>query len=163
MRSFLLNFFVYFLILFLFIGSGCTPAQRYRSPRGGMASAVLQQKVRAAAQTWLGTPYLLGGDDHTGIDCSGLACNIYRQAFNMNLPRQTRLQRKQGYSVDLSRLKAGDLLFFRFRGTGGINHVGVYLGEEQFIHASSKRGVVISSIKDRYYRRHLIVARRYYH
>jgi len=151
------------LLLFALQPFGCTPAQRFRTPTGGMAGAELQHKVRAAAQEWLGTPYLLGGNDHSGIDCSGLACNIYRRAFNMQLPRQTRLQRKEGYSVPLSRLKPGDLLFFRFRGSGGINHVGVYLGDGQFIHASSTRGVVISSLKDRYYRRHLIVARRYYH
>ncbi len=152
-KPFVSLFFLFFLFLF-----SCAPASYYRSKPAQPKAQ--QSRLQEEAERWLGTPYRYGGNDLSGIDCSGLVCRIYERVYGRSLPRQAKLQRKLGRSVALPYLKPGDLLFFRFNGTGGINHVGIYLGQGRFIHASTERGVVISELTDKYYRRHLVVARR---
>ncbi|NOX88320.1 MAG: hypothetical protein GXO77_04780 [Calditrichaeota bacterium] len=121
-----------------------------------------EDALRIAAEHWLGTPYQYGGDSRRGIDCSALVRRLYKEAFGIELPRQSAAQRQLGYSVHAPYLKPGDLLFFRFSGEEGIEHVGVYLGNQQFVHASSKRGVVIDRLDDPYYKKHLVVVKRVY-
>ncbi len=153
------------LLINIFILLSCQPSARFRSPSGS-AEPLRKANIgllQREALRWIHTPYRLGGTDSTGIDCSGLVQRIYATVYNLHMPREAAQQRALGSSVDKRYLRPGDLLFFRFRGPGGINHVGIYLGEKRFLHASSSRGVVISSLDDSYYRRHLIVARRYAH
>lgn len=153
-----IRFFFGLLFLLLFWNLSCAPSVKYTSHH--TTKNRFQQSLLTEAERWVGTPYRYGGMDSSGIDCSGLVFRIYQRVYGKTLPRQARLQRKLGQSVSRRYLKPGDLLFFRFTGSGGINHVGIYLGDGRFIHASAKQGVVISSLNDRYYRRHLVVARR---
>ena len=101
------------------------------------------ERIAAAAEKFLGTPYAYGGSSPGGFDCSGFTSYLFRQ-FNISLPRTASGQFSLGVGVAKSDLRAGDLVFFN-RG-GGISHVGVYVGNGQFIHSSSPRsGGVISS------------------
>lgn len=108
-----------------------------------------------AAHSWLGTPYKYGGETRHGVDCSAMVMNVYNEALNIKIPRTTRTQREYAMPVKRSDLQPGDLIFFS-PGTAGksISHVGLFIGNGRFIHASSSRGVVVSSLVERYYRDH---------
>lgn len=138
-------------------------SSRFRSLHTSPSSFRQETAIRMAAESWLGVPYRLGGNSKKGIDCSGLAVQLYREVFHTSLPRSAKEQRTLGYAVHAPYLKPGDLLFFRFKREEGIEHVGVYLGDGQFVHASQTRGVVIDRLDTPYYRKHLVVARRVLH
>ncbi|NLT20369.1 MAG: LysM peptidoglycan-binding domain-containing protein [Syntrophomonadaceae bacterium] len=99
----------------------------------------------------LGTPYRYGGQTPGGFDCSGFARYIFSQ-IGIDLPRTASAQYGIGSEISKDNLQLGDLLFFRC-GSGGIDHVGIYTGNNQFIHSSSPRsgGVIYSSIAEGYY------------
>ncbi len=109
---------------------------------------------------FLGTPYRWGGTTLEGVDCSGLVQTIYKRVYGISLPRTTRQQYEIGVPLKGSRLRLGDLVFFRLSRRGGVSHVGIYLGEGKFVHASSTRGVLISDLQQKYYRQHFAGARR---
>ncbi|SES66076.1 C40 family peptidase [Thalassotalea agarivorans] len=99
---------------------------------------------------WQGTPYKLGGMSKRGVDCSAFTHIAYKQLFATYLPRTTELQAQQGHIVKQSELQQGDLVFFKI--DKNTNHVGVYLTQGKFMHASSSKGVMISSLSNSYWR-----------
>jgi murein DD-endopeptidase len=114
----------------------------------------------------IGKTYRLGGNGSgdQGIDCSGFMKKIY-QTFTLSLPHSSREQAKLGSLVttewDLSRLKIGDLLFFKRSRGSQIGHTGMYIGDGKMIHSASKKGVVISNLKGSdYYNRNFVMAKR---
>jgi murein DD-endopeptidase len=114
----------------------------------------------------LGTAYRLGGygQGRDGIDCSGFMKKVY-QSLTLNLPHSSREQAKMGALVttdwDLSRLRIGDLLFFKRNRGQQIGHTGMYIGEGRMIHSSSRKGVIITNLVDsQYYNRNFVMARR---
>nr|WP_295708556.1 NlpC/P60 family protein [uncultured Halomonas sp.] len=109
-------------------------------------------------QRWAGTPYQIGGTSERGIDCSALVRNVYRDTFNLELPRSTSGQIHEGRPIDRQELQAGDLVFFS--PPGRYNHVGIYVGNGYFLHASTSKGVIISSLDNSYWRRYYWQARR---
>ena len=109
-------------------------------------------------EVWAGTPYRFGGESRNGIDCSALTQRIFKEQFNYALPRTAGEQMKQGRRVSRAALKPGDLVFFK--PTRRFNHVGVYLGNGLFMHASSSQGVMISQLDNHYWARRYIQARR---
>lgn len=99
---------------------------------------------------WMGTPYAYGGLSKSGIDCSGFTSIVMDKVYGKMLPRSSEDQAgivKRKYE---RQLKEGDLLFFSF-GSSRINHVGVYLHNNKFAHASTSKGVIISDLKDTWY------------
>ncbi|MGF1694186.1 NlpC/P60 family protein [Vibrio lamellibrachiae] len=98
---------------------------------------------------WEGVPYRLGGNSFQGIDCSAFVQVAYRDALNVTLPRTTLHQSKLGSSVNYNDASIGDLIFFKTSRT--TRHVGVYLGERQFLHASTSKGVIISRVDNPYW------------
>ena len=110
---------------------------------------------------WLGVPYKYGGNTKAGVDCSGLTVAIYKTVFNKQLHRRSADQ----YTMDcrnVSRtgLASGDLVFFATSGgrntAENISHVGIYLKENKFIHASSSRGVVVDNLDSDYFVQHWV-------
>lgn len=118
----------------------------------------IEKQLRHAAAQWARTPHRLGGMDHSGIDCSGLVKVLYRDIFNWYLPRTSRQQAKQGVAVQPKQLTAGDLIFFKPPDKG--SHVGIYLSRGQFLHVSTRRGVMISDLTEKYWRNSYWKARR---
>lgn len=129
--------------------------QPVRAPGGGVAALV------AAVRSFLGTPYVWGGETHQGIDCSGLTQASYRQ-IAIELPRVAREQWHSGSQVGRSApLQTGDLVFFDTLGSG-VSHVGLVIDgpAQRFIHASSSHGVMEESLGKRYFQARYLGARR---
>ncbi|MCT7646534.1 C40 family peptidase [Aliarcobacter butzleri] len=98
---------------------------------------------------WKGTRYKLGGSTKSGIDCSGFVQKVLQQGFGLTMPRDTVSLSKVGTSIKKDDLKMGDLVFFK---TKRNNHVGIYLEDGKFMHASTKIGVTISEIDSDYFK-----------
>ena len=101
---------------------------------------------------WIGTPYHFGGNSRKGIDCSAFTKELYSKVFNLTIKRNSRDIFSMVSPVAKDDLKEGDLVFFKIH-SRSISHVGIYLGDNKFAHASS-RGVAISSLDDGYYSRY---------
>lgn len=109
----------------------------------------------AEVSTWLGTPYRYGGSTKKGVDCSGFTMQVYKKVYNKKLPRSTQGLAKTNYKkIAKSKLYAGDLIYFATgRDKKQVTHVGIYLKNGKFIHASTSRGVMVNHVDDDYYRK----------
>lgn len=109
----------------------------------------------AEAETWMGTPYLWGGNDRGGVDCSGFVTQVYLRALGIKLPRTSFEQSRWCTATDKRNLQPGDLVFFATtKDSTRVSHVGMYIGDNKMIHSSSSRGVVISGLGEKYYASH---------
>lgn len=102
-----------------------------------------RKNIIEEANSWIGTPYCYGGENRSGTDCSGFVMKVFRAA-GIQLPRTASEQFTLGKSVDLSQARHGDLVFFQ-RGSR-ISHVGIYIGDNQIVHSSQSRGVVLQNL-----------------
>jgi lipoprotein Spr len=128
-------------------------AKDYLSQIMGVAlSATSNMKLFHFVYDWIGTPYRFGGSSRKGIDCSAFTKELYSQVFNMDIERSSRDIFSMVSPVRKDDLQEGDLVFFKIH-SRRISHVGIYLGNNRFAHASS-RGVAISSLDDAYYKRY---------
>lgn len=118
----------------------------------------LGDALEDAADPWLGTPYRYGGTSRRGVDCSALAVHLLEEV-GVALPRSVREQRTLGKRIDFDQVDAGDLVFFRM-GSSRVNHVGIALDDERFVHASRSRGVRIDRLDQQYYRKRVSEIRR---
>ena len=158
------------------IAPGCMPAKRASRTDGktterkadaeilgkvGAESTLgaLQRRLIVASQDWLGTPYSYGGTSSSGVDCSGFVRSVFQKA-GITLPRTSREQAETGRNVSIAEVEPGDLLFFNTSGEG-VSHVGMSIGGPRFVHASSSRGVIVSSLEEPYYRERFLFARRH--
>jgi cell wall-associated NlpC family hydrolase len=107
---------------------------------------------------WYGTKYCMGGTSKKCIDCSAFVQNFYADMFKLTIPRTARDQYAAAEKISSTELQEGDLLFFNT--IGGVSHVGIYLQNNKFVHASSSDGVTISDMFEPYWVRHLVGAGR---
>lgn len=122
----------------------------------------LRSELVKTAETFIGVPYLWGGNSvETGFDCSGLTMTVY-QLNGLDLPRHSGDQFETGIPVAREELQPGDLIFFHTRGNGKISHVGIFVGDSQFIHAAGKgKNIRRDDLSSAYYRAHYVGARSY--
>ncbi|HTY10133.1 MAG TPA: C40 family peptidase [Bacteroidota bacterium] len=123
------------------------------------AGKIDDQKMMDVILGYLGTPYVYGGDSKSGIDCSAFTGAVYNQSVSVQLPRSAAEQVKVGTPVAFEDLRFGDLMFFNTTGANP-SHVGIYIGDDLFAHASEAFGVTISSIESSYYKKRYTEARR---
>lgn len=143
-------------------GCGSLPSQSHQ-PRqvshpakplkfNSQQQAEMHQQLEQQFRNWKGTPYRLGGMTRNGIDCSGFVHVAFRDGLGMNIPRSTKNLANRGRHIAKHQLDIGDLVFFK---TGfGKRHVGIYVGNQQFIHASTSNGVMKSSLNNPYWAEH---------
>jgi len=106
--------------------------------------------LKKVADTYLGIPYVWGGDSQTGIDCSAFSRQVFRKAYGLELPRKASWQSSFGVPVFKFGLLPGDLVFFG-SSPDTIEHVGIYMGEGKFINATSSQGVKYSGLDESYW------------
>lgn len=150
------------LALVLPVVSACGTARVSRSEAIGYSArpgekAVVKALYRQLSE-WEGVRYRYGGLDKSGVDCSGFVQVTLKQRFGLETPRSTKGLSGYGVAVSRGRLRAGDLVFFR---TGrSKRHVGIYVEDDRFLHASTSRGVTLSDMESRYWKRRYWQARR---
>ncbi|MCS7012553.1 MAG: NlpC/P60 family protein [Chloroherpetonaceae bacterium] len=133
---------------------------RFReSLRLASVGADAKARLNAEINRYLGASYRYGGQDETGFDCSGFTGKVFRDALKVELPRSSAAQAQVGTPVELRDLQFGDLVFFNIYGKG-ISHVGIYIGDGNFVHASTKIGITVSNLQERYYKQRYVTARR---
>lgn len=118
------------------------------------AEEIRDTKMFEFIDDWYGTPYRLGGTTKKGIDCSAFTQFLFAGVYGLSIPRTAREQYSQTNRISRTELKEGDLIFFNTR--GGISHVGVYLQNNKFVHASTSGGVMISDIFEDYWARKFV-------
>lgn len=123
----------------------------------------VESRLESAASEWAGTPHKWGGSSSAGVDCSGLVQSVYDTQFQVSVPRTTEQQARTGRAVSRSTLQPGDLVFFRIASTAKKRHVGIYISNDEFLHASSSEGVTISSLDQSYWSDRWWQARRVLH
>lgn len=116
------------------------------------------------AEKYLGTPYKFGGNSSSGFDCSGFTVKVFEEN-DFSLPRRSSDQAEAGKNIDIKDVKPGDLLFFATAGGSRVSHVGIVHdigpdGEIKFIHASTSKGVIISSLNEKYWNKAYLHAQR---
>ncbi len=129
-------------------------AKEYFSQIMGVAvSATTNSKMYQFVYDWIGTPYRLGGNSKKGIDCSKFAAQLYDQVFNTSIGYNSRNIYSNVDKVKKGDLTPGDFVFFKIR-SKNITHVGVYIGDNKFAHASTSKGVMISNLDEAYWKRY---------
>ncbi|MDO7908683.1 C40 family peptidase [Paenibacillus sp. JX-17] len=124
----------------------------------GTGSAFADSKMDQVIDSAKGTSYVSGGTSLSGFDCSGFTMYVFNK-LGIKLPHQSGSQFSMGKSVSRNEMRPGDLVFFNTSGRG-VSHVGIFVGEGKFAHASSSRGVIISSLNESYYAKRYIGAKR---
>lgn len=141
-----------------------TPRPRTAPPKAALtpsSSSGSGSDIVSFAMQYLGTPYAYGGTGSGGFDCSGFTMHVFSN-FGVSLAHGATPQLNNGYAVSQSELQPGDLVFFfgTYNTSSAASHVGIYIGGGQFIHASTSRGVIISSLSESYYASRYLSARR---
>jgi len=148
------------LMLLIFTGvmlAGCSSPPRQPGLASDLDHPRRQQLLEHYSQ-WAGTPYRYGGRDRAGVDCSGLIQRIYADLDGTYLPRTVEQLARIGQKVKRHQLQPADLVFFK---TGWMQrHAGIYIGNGEFIHASTSRGVMISRLDNPYWAQAWWMARR---
>lgn len=155
-QGYVRTLFYQFIITSIIFLNCSTPVTRRRT--GSQSSD--RTHLQHYAESLLGTPYLYGGTDRSGMDCSGLIVRIYKDIYGLNLPHSTEALNKRGTTVHLRSAEMGDLVFFRENRRSPPSHVGIYMGQNTFIHVSSSQGVILSSLENDYYQTRFYEIRR---
>ena len=162
-----------FLLLVVLALAGCRTVPVYRgdgvhctggywseiSSTGSGPRSSIDNRMLDEIDSWMGTPYLYGGNNRSGVDCSAFTQFVYR-AVDIEIPRTASQQAASSENVNPSELKFGDLLFFNTSGSG-VSHVGIFIGNGFFVHSSSNRGVVRESLSKEYYASRIVSAGRF--
>ena len=138
--------------VFLWGCSSATPAEPELSAKQQMS---VRSHIMNGYHQWRGVPYRYGGESRRGMDCSAFVQTIFKNNLGMKLPRSTSQQKYLGKPVTKKTLQIGDLVFFN-RNT----HVGIYVGNGKFVHASTRKGVTIAELNNVYFKNRYTQSRR---
>ncbi|MBD5358212.1 MAG: C40 family peptidase [Bacteroides sp.] len=151
---------------FLLLAVGCKSSHKNTDTVREETMVTVTQKQKGSsskivneAKKWLGTPYKYADWERgKGTDCSGMVCKVYEAAIGVKLPRNSKQQSEYCRKLKKKDVHAGDLVFFATgKDKHAVSHVGIMIDDEQFIHASTKKGVIISEVSTPYYERTFIM------
>lgn len=128
--------------------------EKYAKVLGVNENDIKNLKLYYFINEWMGVPYKYGGKDKNGIDCSGFTSMLYREVYNKNVSGPTSSLIDLTNIISKSDLKEGDMVFFHIEKKGKVSHVGVYLQNNKFVHATTKKGVMINDLNENYYKQH---------
>ena len=140
------------VLILLFLMSSCGSSKK------ATRIITIQEKLEIEYQKYKGIPYKYGGTTKRGFDCSGFVNAVYFNAFNIDLPRTTTLMSKEGEKKSKSNLKSGDLVFFR--PSRKYMHIVIYVGDGQFMHSSTSKGIIKSKLNNLYWKNKYRFSRR---
>ncbi len=123
-----------------------------------VGSAFAETPLNSTVDSLEGAPYKWAGTTEKGFDCSGFTAYVFAK-FGIDLPHSSKSQNKEGYWIPKEDLRPGDLVFFNTDGKG-VSHVGIYLGEGEFIHSATNKGVMKNQMSEAYYENRYVSARR---
>ncbi len=165
-RSIFPFFFILTVVAMMLIAVSCTAKKMQNSADSNVTQQAtrysnadeIEKRILDEYRQWQGTRHRMGGTGSKGIDCSGFVKAVYRDVFNIDLPRTTREQVKQGKPLAFKELQPGDLVFFK--PPTYARHVGIFLSQSEFVHASKNKGVTVSKIDAHYWGKYYWTARR---
>jgi cell wall-associated NlpC family hydrolase len=128
--------------------------EKYALALGVNEKDISNLKLYYFIDEWMGVPYKYGGNDKNGIDCSGFTGLLYREVYNKNISGPTSTLIDLTNIISENELKEGDMVFFHIEKKGKVSHVGVYLQNNKFVHATTKKGVMINDLNENYYKQH---------
>lgn len=134
-------------------------AKTTKKEKSEWTGITVKKVLRNEIDEWLGTPYKYGGTTKKGVDCSGLVNAVYLAVYDVKLPRTSKDIYAFCKHIKMEDLQEGDLIFFNYNGKG-ISHVGIYLDNGKYVHASSQKGVMISDIHSAYVKKYIVGAGR---
>jgi lipoprotein Spr len=154
----------YFLVLTVTFLASCatkrnTPViyktieEKYAHQLGVGKESISNKKLYAFIDEWYGVKYSYGGKSKKGVDCSGFASILYREVFGADIAGPSASLYDQFEKIPKEELKEGDLVFFKIE-TKEISHVGIYLQNNKFVHATTKAGVMIDDLNNEYYKKY---------
>jgi cell wall-associated NlpC family hydrolase len=139
------------------------PAPAVIDTTGIDTADLVSQNIVREINRWSRVRYRMGGITHKGTDCSGFVVKVFQNSLTLQLPRTSREQAKVGERIDRDELQFGDLVFF-YKGVKKkakrISHVGIYIGDGNFVHSSRHKGVGVDALSERYYSQRYALARR---
>lgn len=157
---------IVYIAVIIFLFSSCGSSRKLSHREAAELSTQLgvhvgkkdDLRLYSESASWLGVPYRYGGKSRKGTDCSGFVGQIYQQVYKVDLQRTVAgIWDKDCRKVTKGDLKPGDLVFFNTsKKKKGINHVGLFLKDHHFIHASTSKGVIVSDLREDYYRKHWV-------
>lgn len=126
--------------------------EKYAQALGVSDKDISNLKLYYFIDEWMGVPYKYGGKDKSGIDCSGFTGLLYREVYDKNVSGPTSTLIDLTTIISENELKEGDMVFFHIEKKGKVSHVGVYLQNNKFVHATTKKGVMINDLNENYYK-----------
>jgi len=132
---------------------------KYSEQLGVSKNEITNIELYTFVDEWIGTPYKYGGKTKDGVDCSDFTVILCKTVYQKNIEVPASKIYSQCKPIDISEIKEGDLVFFKIDGDK-ISHVGVYLQNNKFIHASTKKGVIINDLNEAYYKKYFYKAAR---
>ena len=160
-----MKIFRFSLIALLFLAFGCatqhtavhssykTIEEKYAQLLRVDKENISNKKLYSFIDDWYGTPYLYGGKTKRGIDCSGFTIILYKEVFEKELSGSSASLYNQSEKISKAELKEGDLVFFKID-SKEISHIGIYLQNNKFVHATTKAGVMIDDLNEEYYKKY---------
>lgn len=151
------------LLSVILLGTSCSTQKNIKvHETEDFKIGITNKKLHQEVESWLGTPYKYGGQSKNGVDCSGLVVEIYKKVYEKKLYRSSNdIYNKNCQPIKKNQLREGDLVFFiTAKNSKRINHIGLYLNNNQFIHSTTKKGVIITDLSEEYYKNRFVGAGR---
>ena len=134
-----------------------TGSTAFKEKMGVTNKEIKENKLYSFISDWYGAPYKYGGCEKSGVDCSCFTVNLFDKVYGKKIPRTAVDIYKECDKINIEKAKEGDHIFFKIN-SNSITHVGVYLHDKKFVHASTTKGVLVNSLTETYYQKYFYSA-----